>query len=227
MFLDRERRRFPSIHRVAGRALAMIGPACELPGMRIGLVTVHTPLEGEGFLEISASVTLRAINAGVLSLQRKLCLRVVEAFIHRVERNLLPSPGAMAGLAALRKTSMMRILMAIRTLVEWDSRVSRLGLRARRMTFRARNLSMQSRQRIARPRMVELADANRLPILEVVALLTTGPKPTAVRVLMAGRTGGRYTQVSLSQIFDFDRSAPGRADLPRLMAAVACQPLMF
>jgi hypothetical protein len=205
----------------------MIGAGGELPAMRVGFVTIHAPLKGERFLEIPASVTLSAVDACVLSLQRKLSLGVVEALMDRVQRNFLPSQCAVARLATLRKTSVMRIFVAIGTLAKSDSGISRLIVRAGRVAFRTSHLTVLTRQRILRPRVIELHDVERLPILEVVTLLASLPEASAVRILMASRASGREAQISLGEIFNFDGSALSPNNIRRLMALIAGQPCMF
>ena len=99
----------------------------------------------------------------------------------------------MTRLATLRETSLVRILVAIGTLVEGDACISWLIVRSRRMALGALNLSVESGQRITRLRVIELADANRLPIFELVALLTGLPKTSLVRILVTGGAAGRQT----------------------------------
>jgi hypothetical protein len=129
----------------------------------------------------------------VFPLQRKLRLRVVKALTYRGEGDLLPARGAVARLATLSETSAVRILVAIGTLVEWNSRISRPIIRTRRMALGALNMRVDSGQGIAGLRVVELDDTNRLPIFEVVALLTGLTKPSLVRILVTGSAAGRQT----------------------------------
>lgn len=75
----REGRRFPSFHRMTGRALAAIRPGCELTLMRIRLVAVHAFLEGNRLLEVAASVALNATHRRVFAEQREFRFGVVEA----------------------------------------------------------------------------------------------------------------------------------------------------
>ena len=96
----------------------MIRPFGKLPIVRIGLVTVHALGKDHRFFEVPIGVALGAVHVDVLSLERKLCPGVVKALIHRAERNLLPARSAVAGLAPLGETSVVRILMAIRALIE-------------------------------------------------------------------------------------------------------------
>ena len=61
-----EQRRLPSLHVVARGAFTAIGAFGELPVVCI-LVAIHALLEGKGLLEISTSMTLSTIDAGVLA----------------------------------------------------------------------------------------------------------------------------------------------------------------
>lgn len=93
VFLDGEFRRLPPIDRVTGCALSTIRALCELAIVRIRLVTVHALGEYQRFFEVAVGMALSAINAGVLALQRKFCLRVIEALVDRLQRNLFPAAG--------------------------------------------------------------------------------------------------------------------------------------
>src|ERR1700730_14742540 len=111
--------------------------------MRIRLVAIHAFLEDKRLLKVAAGMALGAIHADVLPNQRKLRLRVVKALIDRAQQYLFPARGAVAGLATLRETPAVRILVAIGTLVEWNSRITRPIVRTGRMTFGARHLDVQ------------------------------------------------------------------------------------
>ena len=76
--------------------------------------------KAQRLLEIAAGVALRAIHADVLSQQRKLRLRVVKVLVTLPERNLLPTARVVAGLATLREAAAVRILVAIRALIETE-----------------------------------------------------------------------------------------------------------
>ena len=149
MLLHRESGGFPSLHVVAGSALAAIRPLHELPLVRIGFVTVHAFRKNEGLLEIAISVALGAFHRGMLAFQRELRFRVVEAFIHRLQRNLLPAAGVVARLAALREAAVVRIFVAVRAGIERNAGILRLPIRSVYMALGALHLCVQSGQRIA------------------------------------------------------------------------------
>lgn len=152
---------------------------------------------------------------------------MVKAIIHRGKRDLLPSRGAVAGLATLREAPMMRIFMAIGTLVEWDTFISRLIVRSRRMAFGAANLNVQTSQRITGLGVIELANADSFPVIEIVTLLTGLSEPSAVRILVARSAGSQESEVSPVQVFDFDGRALLQSNFRGCVAAVAVQSSMF
>ena len=61
------------------RALAAIRPGCKLTLMRIGLVAVHTLLEGDRLLEVAAAVALNTPDRCVFAEQREFRFRVIES----------------------------------------------------------------------------------------------------------------------------------------------------
>ncbi len=83
VLLNGESRGLPSDHRVARGAFAAAGALGKLSAVRIGLVTIHAPLESEGFLEISAGMTLCAIDRRVFSCERIFRFGMVEALVYR------------------------------------------------------------------------------------------------------------------------------------------------
>jgi hypothetical protein len=159
----------PSLHRMARCALSGIGALGELAIMRIWFVAVHAPGKCDGPFKIAIRVALCTADGSMPSLQRELGLRMVEALVNGLERDLLPSHGAMATLAPLRKATVMRILVAVKTLVERNTAVLRFSIRRGDVALAALHLGMQSGQRVAGARMIELAYVDRLPIGEVVA----------------------------------------------------------
>lgn len=102
-------------------------------------------------------MALRTIDCNVLPFQREFCLRVIEMRTHRLQRNLLPPAGVVAGGASLREAATVRILVAVRTLIEWNARVLRLSVRSIRVTLRALHLRVHASKRIPRLRVIELA----------------------------------------------------------------------
>ena len=88
------------------------------------------------------------------------------------------------------------------------------------MALCARNLRVQTGQRVARLRVIELRDADRLPVRGVVALQTIRTQLTFVFILMTGGTRGRNSKECVIQIFGFDgRSFRGR-NLTRRVALI-------
>ena len=110
----------------------------------------------------------------------------------------------MAGLAGLRKASSVGIRMAIAAAAKRDSDIAGLFVRPRSVALLASDLSMQARERIVRERMIELADADRLPVAGVVTLQAIGPEPAIVLVLMTGGATRRDSKKCPGQILDPD-----------------------
>ena len=118
---------------------------------------------------------------------------MVKALTYRGEGDLLPARGAVARLATLSETAAVRILVAIGTLVEGNSHISWTTIRTRRMALGAFNLSVEAGQGIARLRVIELTDADRLPVFKVVALLAGLPKASVMWILMTASAAGQQT----------------------------------
>lgn len=107
-------------------------------------MAVHALGKDERLLEIAVDVALRAIDRGMLSFQRKLCFGVIEALIHVLQRDFLPATGVVTRLTGLRETAVMRVLVAVGALVEWDADVLRLALRSVDVALRALHLRVQA-----------------------------------------------------------------------------------
>lgn len=189
--------------------------------MRIWLVAVHTFCERERLLEIAIGVALSALDPGVLALQREFCLRVVEALVDRLQRNLLPPGGAMAGLAGLREAAVVRIVMAIRALIECDPGVLRLSIGSVGVALRTLHLSMETGERIPCLGVVELPDVEGFPVLEVVAGLAILSQTTFVLIFVASNASGREPEIGAVQILNLDCAAFLRRDVRRIVALVA------
>ena len=80
VFFHGEKGRLPTLHVVAGRALAAVLTLDELPVMSI-LVAIRALLKRNLLLEIAVGVALGAIDGGVLALERVLGLGVVETLV--------------------------------------------------------------------------------------------------------------------------------------------------
>lgn len=86
-----ECRRFPSLHRMTGRAFAAIRPFGELPFVRIGLVTIRAFLKRDRLFEISAAVAQNAPHGCMFPEQREWSLGVVEFPADCLDGNVLPT----------------------------------------------------------------------------------------------------------------------------------------
>jgi len=137
-------RRLPTLNTVTGRALSAIWPLGKLTVVRIGHVAIHALLEWERLLEVTAAMTLQAVDLGVFAQQRILGLGMIEALVHRRHGNLLPATGVMARFAALHEAPAMRIGVAIGTFAKGNSDISWFVVRAGCMALLAGNLGVQS-----------------------------------------------------------------------------------
>lgn len=145
----------------------------------------------------------------------------------RSQRNSLPAFSAVAGLAALRETAVVRIGVAVRALAEGYARVARLAIRARRVALLTLHLHVETSQRVARLGMIKLSDRDCLPVREVVALDTIRSQPPLVRIFVAGSAGPRHSQESPRQILHLDRCAFGGTNMVGAMTTIASNPGML
>ena len=99
--------------------------------------------EGNRLFEIPAAVALNATDRGVFSEQRELGFRVIKLLV-QTRRKLLPSAGVVTRLASLRKSAVVRIAMAIRTLPKGNAGVTRLVIRTGRVALFACHLHMHA-----------------------------------------------------------------------------------
>lgn len=196
---------------MTGGALCARRPLGELPIVWVGFMAIHALLKGQRFLEVAAAVTLNAVDGRVLAQQGIFCFRVVETLADRYRGDLLPPAGVMAGLATLRKTSTMWIGVTIGTQRKRDPGVTGFVVGSRRVAFQTGDLRMQTGERIARFRVIELFKLDRLPVLIVVALQTVCPQPPFVFVLVAGNTGCRNAEEGSLKVLNLNgRALRGR-----------------
>ena len=224
MLFHGERGGLPAVHRVARGTFSAVGTLRKLAAVRIGSVAIHALLEHEGLLEIAISVALGAIDAGMLALQGELCLGVIKALIQRLSGDLFPSARVMARLAGLRgEAAAMGVFVAVGALVEWNPGVLRLAIRSVGVALGALHLGMQPRERVACFRVIELCNADFLPVFEIVALLTGRAQPSFVGILVTAATCGREAEISSAQILDFDGRTVGGRDIGSIVALVTGQ----
>lgn len=87
---------------------------------------------------------------------------------------------------------------------------------------------MQAGQRIARLRVIELgltrlADVNRLPVHEIMALQAICAQAAFMLILVACGASRRHTKIGSVQVLDFDGLAFLRRNVGRIVAFVAGQ----
>ena len=119
---------------------------------------------------------------------------MIKALVHTLQRNLLPTDSAVAGLARLREAAVVRILVAIDALFERNARILGLAVGSVGVALGALYLRMEAGKRITGLTVIELPDTDLLPVFEVVAGDTVLPEPALVEVLMAVHAPGRYAQ---------------------------------
>jgi hypothetical protein len=91
-------------------------------------------------------------------------------------------------LAGVRKTAFVRIGVTGSTAIERKIRVPRLALCIRDMALLASNVGVCASQRILGLGVIE--GCRRFPVLEIVAALAIGSKPSLVLIAMATATLG-------------------------------------
>lgn len=222
-----KRRRFETVHGVAGRALAGPGPLGKLAVMRIGLVAIHALGERNRLFEIASCMASRTIYVRVLAEQWIFGFRVIEVAIYARQRNSLPAFCTVTRLTTLRETAVMWIGMAIRALGKRDSGIARFAGGIWRVTFFTLHLNVSARQWISRLGVIKLANRQRFPIGVVMALLTVRAQTSLVRILVASGAGLRNAQKTARQILGLDRRARRRIDMVGTVAAGAGYPGMF
>src|ERR1035438_7721088 len=119
----------------------------------------------------------------------------------------------MAGLAALRETAVVWVGVAIRTLGKRNPSIPRFAVRAGRVALLALHLEVHPGQRILRLRVIKLADVNRLPIREVMALNAIRAETSFMRILVTGGAGLGHTQKAARQVFNLDRRTNDGSDV--------------
>ena len=222
VFFHGEKGRLPALHVVAGRAFTAILTLDELPIMSI-LVAIRALLERDLLLEIAVGVALGAIDGGVLALERVLGLGVVESLVDGLQADPLPSAGIVAGVATLREAAVVRILVAIGALAEWNANVFRLAIGTVGVALGALHFRMQSGERITGFGVVELAHVDGFPVDEVVAGLAGRAQTALVEIFVTGRAGGGHTEIGAVQILFLNGRTFLRRDAGGIVALVAGQ----
>ena len=123
---------------------------------------------------------------------------------------------------------MVRVLVTVGALVERNAHVLRLAVRPVGVALGTLHLGVQAGQGIACLRVIKLgltglADIDRLPIHEIVALLAIRTQAAFVLIFMAGNAAGRQTEVGSARVLDFDGRAFLGRDVGRIVALVTGQ----
>ena len=186
MIRHRVRRLVPVLHSVAALALPLIRPTRKLSAVNI-LVAIQALRMRDLRLEVPSLMASVAIHFQVLPKQRKIRLRMVKPI--RKPR-LRPTQRRVAGVTSRLELTLVRILVAIRTIRKLQPFVTWLPILTCRMALFARHALMQARQRKYRLRMVKRLQVKLrlLPVRRIVALRASRPKSPLVLVLMAINT---------------------------------------
>jgi len=220
VLLHGEGRWFPALHVMTRGAFSAVGTFGELAVVRIGLVAVHALGESQRFLKVASGVALGAINRSMFAEQREPGLRVVEAFVHALQRDFLPSTRAVAGLAGLREAAAMRVLMAVGALAKRNSNILRLAVVPIGVALGALRLDVQAGQGIAGLGVIELADVDGFPIFHVVARLAVRPQAPFVLVFMARDASRGQAEIGACQILGLNRRPFLRRNVGGIVALV-------
>jgi len=153
--------------------------------------------ESYGAFKISARVAIAATDLQVHPDQRIFRFRMVE--LDRQIVDLLPPAGGMAGFAGGLEGSLVRIRMASRAGIEFESReFYRLIWPGRDVAFAAGNLRVHASQRIFCLRMIELLGL--FPIRKIVAPLAIVAKLAFVGVGVASNAICRKSQIGIGEV---------------------------
>ena len=154
----------------------------------------------------------QAGHFGVLAQQWVIRLGMVEL---RLKRRFFPRRRAMAGFAGLAESALVRIGVAIGTVVEFDARIARLAVAARGVALLACRIHVHPGQRKARLRVVEsgLVDLSLLPVHGGMALYAGRAETSLVRVLVACRAVRRESHPCVAEVFCAKQRAGRSSDV--------------
>lgn len=208
---------------MAFRALAFLRAGFKLAFVRVRLMTIRTIRKRHRLLKVAFGVAIHAGNHGVFSEKGIFRFRMVE---FERGRQFFPARRRVAILAALLERSFVRINMAIYAGAEFHVLVAHRSARhIGLVAFLAIDLRVQTGQRVARFRVVELL--GRFPIREVVALQTVVAELSFVRIFVARYAILGQSEKRLRKILHFDKRALIGNHICRRVAFVASNARMF
>lgn len=180
MFLHSECCGFPAIDHMARRAFSLVPARAKLPAMLV-LVAIHAFGEGHRLLEIRIGVALGALNVGVFAQQGKFRPGMVELL---GGSNLFPAVRGVARFAGLRKSTVMYIGVAIRTLSKGDAgEPCGASWLRRSVALLTGDLRVQAGEWEACFRMIDFC--GRFPVGEIVALQAVRTELVVVYIFVA------------------------------------------
>jgi len=223
VFGHAKRRWLPTIHGMAFRAFALLGPRVELTLMRIGCVAVSARCEGNLFFEVSFEVTCGAGHGGVLAGERILGLGVIEVV---PGQHRFPTVGSVAGFAGFLELASVRIEVAVRTRAELHVAIpGRAAGCVRLVALFAGYLNVQTGQRIASLGVVKVLAG--LPTFHVVAFRALVAQLALMRIRVARRTRGGLPQKGFGRVLILDFLAELRNHVRWRVALLASQVRVF
>jgi len=182
VLLHAKQRRLPAGDDMALRAFSLAHTGLKLALVRVGRMTRRARIERKKFFEIAARVAFAAAHLQMHSQQGVFCFGMIE-FHRRIY--FFPAGRRMTGFARSLESSLMRVGVARRAGIEFNSREFRLFIRAgREVAFVTHDLCVHARQRVFRFRMVELA--RLFPVRQVVATQAVRAELPLVHIGMAG-----------------------------------------
>ena len=146
---------------------------------------------------------------------------MIEALSDVLQGDLLPSRGGLARRAGLREGTVVRVLVAIGALAEWNADVLRLAIGTVGVALRALHRRVQAGERVTGLGVIELGLVDSFPVDEVMAEMAVGPQSALVKVLVAGHAGRGQTKVGAVQILFLDGRAFRGRDVGGVVALVA------
>lgn len=129
----------------------------------------------------------------------------------------------MARLAALlSEASVMRIAVAVRTLSEGQSQITRFVVRSGYVALLTSHSGMQPGKWVSGLGVIELL-RHAFPVVVVMALEAVLTKSALVWILMTGRTSGRNTEEGPAQIRYLDQMPFGGCDVLWTVTGIATE----
>jgi hypothetical protein len=192
-----ERGGLEAVYRMARPAFDSRGPLRELTAVLVRMA-IDTSGVPDRRAETRSLVTVAAEDGRVLAGQRVTCAAVIEIGERRRSRDA-PSGCLVALLARRRKTAVVRVAMAARTLAERNAlETYRCAFSLGRVTSLAGHLLMQAGKR--KPRLHVIEVRNGLPRSRRMAAYALRAQLSGVLVFVAGQAGRLQPEIALRRV---------------------------